>query len=467
MSATTSTTTITNDDAWVDELRGQLVGVAYTPDDDPYDRLRMAWNLVYEHRPAVIVVPASAADVATAVRSAAAVGMSVVVQATGHGVILSADDVMLIITSELDDVAVDAETWTARIGAGAKWAKVLGPSVAAGLAPLLGSTEDVGAVGYTLGGGMGWLARKYGLSADHVRSIEIVTADGRVRVASPETDTELFWALRGGGAGGLGIVTAIEIDLVPVTTMYAGNLLYPASMAREVGAHYREWVADAPEELTSSIVFMNFPPLEEVPEPIRGKSFAIVRGAFLGSDEDGARLLDHWRSWRTPELDMWGPMHFSDVALISNDPVDPMPGMSSTEWLDQVGDDVFDILAGALFEQVGPSPLTFAEIRHSGGAVSRQPEHPNAYGNRDRQHLLQLVGVAAGEELVALEEFVLQLRRNLSPLTTGTAYLNFLEGEEKVRRTSEGFSAHDFERLRRTKSLVDPQNIFSHGLALA
>lgn len=449
------------------ELRSRITGEVLVPGHPDYDSRRQAWNLSYRHDPALIVMPAAAADVATAVRHAAATGMPVVVQATGHGFIRAADGAMLLLTAKLDSVTVDPDNWTARIGAGAKWQKVLGPAVASGLAPLLGSTPDVSAVGYTLGGGMGWLARKYGLSADHVRAIEIVTADGLIRRASPDSEPDLFWALRGGGAGSLGVVTAIEIDLVPVASLYAGNLLYPPDMAREVAARYREWIAGAPEELTSSVCFMNFPPLEEVPEVIRGKPFTIVRGAFIGSDDDGAELLGFWRNWRSPDLDMWGRIPFSEVATISNDPLDPIPAAASTEWLDVLSDEAVDVLVRALFETDGPSPLIFAEVRHAGGAISRQPEHPNAYGNRARQHVLEMVGITPDPaSFAAAEAFIARLQRELAPHTAGGAYLNFLEGEEKVRRSREGFEPESWDRLRQVKQVYDPGNLFSHGIAI-
>ncbi len=450
------------------ELRSRIAGTVVTPADPAYDELRLAWNRSYEHHPALVVVPASAADVAVAVRYAASTGMPVAVQATGHGVARPASGGMLLLTHRLDEVAVDAGAWTARIGAGAKWEKVLGPATAAGLAPLLGSTPDVSAVGYTLGGGMGWLARKYGLSADHVRSFEIVTADGAIRRASPDSEPDLFWALRGGGAGSLGVVTAMEIDLVPVESLYAGTLLYPAELAREVAARYREWVEDVPDELTSGVCFMNFPPLDEVPEPIRGRSIAIVRGAFVGTDEAGEELLRYWRDWRPPDLDLWGRMPFSEVAAISNDPVDPMPALVTTEWLDDFSDGAIDVLAATLFEQDGPSPLLFAQARHCGGAIGRAPEHGNAYGNRARRFVLECVAVTQGPGGdPALAAFLEQFKARLAPHAAGGAYLNFLEGEERLRRSPEAFEPEAWQRLRRIKAAVDPGNLFSHGVAIA
>lgn len=450
----------------VDELRARLSGRVLIEGDDGYDELRQGWNLAFTHEPALLVVPRSAEDVAVAVRHASSTGLEVVIQATGHGPVLMADGAMLIATQELDDVVIDADAGTARIGAGAKWQKVLDPATAVGLAPLLGSTPDVSAVGYTLGGGMGWIARKYGLSADHVRAIEIVTADGAIRRADPENEPDLFWALRGGGAGSLGVVTAIEVDLVPLTSLYAGNLYYPAEMAHDIAAHYRKWIADVPEELTSAVCFMNFPPMEEVPEPLRGRSFTIVRGAFIGSDEEGRRLLSHWRDWRAPEIDMWDRIPFSEIATVSNDPLDPLFDAVTTEWLDAISVDVVEILRAAVFDQ--GFPILFAEIRHAGGAMSRGPEHENAYGNRQRQHLLEVVGVAmSADDMPFLHGLLANLRSELAPHVAGGAYLNFLEGAERVQRSSEAFDAASWERLKQLKDRYDSGDLFSHGVAIS
>ena len=312
-------------DQWL-ALRNQVQGAVITPDDPRYDELRLAWNRSVVQYPAVIVQAECAADVAEAVRFAQQAGLGVAVQATGHGNVRPANGALLILTAGLNGVQVDDVARTAWVEAGVKWGAVLEKAQAVGLAPLLGSSPDVGAIGYTLGGGMGWLARKYGLSADHVLRFEVVTADGQLRYASASENSDLFWGLRGGG-GSLGIVTGMEIELFPVTTVYGGNLFYPFEMAREVFVHYREWVATAPEELTSSIVIMNFPPIPAIPEPLRGQTFVMVRGCYSGPVAEGERLLEHWRTWRTPFIDDFKTMPFSAVATISNDPVDPMPGL--------------------------------------------------------------------------------------------------------------------------------------------
>jgi FAD/FMN-containing dehydrogenase len=228
------------------QLRASISGQVITPEDTGYNAARQAWNLAVNQHPALIVIAQTADDIAEAVRFADAQDLSIAVQATGHGVIREASDSLLLVTSQLTDVRVDPSTRTAWVSAGAKWGRVLAQTQPFGLAPLLGSSPDVGAIGYTLGGGMGWLARKYGLSTDSVNRFELVTADGEIIRASREENADLSWGLRGGG-GNFGVVTGMEIRLYPVTTVYAGNLYYPAQNAREVYAHYRQWIATAPD----------------------------------------------------------------------------------------------------------------------------------------------------------------------------------------------------------------------------
>lgn len=449
------------------ELRNRLAGAVHTPDDPSFDRLRLAWNRAYQHHPALVVVPQSAADVATTVRFASDRRIPVVVQATGHGVARPADGALLLLTHRLGSVTVDGDAWTARIGSGASWGKVISAAAPAGLAPVVGSTPSVGAVGSTLGGGMGWLARKYGLAADHVRSIEIVTADGLIRRASPDGDTDLFWALRGGGAGSFGVVTAMEIDLVPVSSLYAGNLYYPAAMARSVSEHYREWIETAPDELTSALTFVNIPPDGAAPAELRGRSLVSVGGAVVGSDDDGEALLRHWRSWQTPTVDRWGRTPITEVASIGNEAAEPLARLTTSVLLDSLTDDVVALLAGATFDGNGPSRLTAAEVRHAAGAVARAPEYPSAYCHRERRHVLRLVGhLPSLDQQPALAGFMRQLHAALAPHTASGAYLNFLEGDERVRRSAEAFTPAVWQRLREVKTAHDPANVFGHGVGI-
>lgn len=458
---TRSIQTVT-DSRW-DQLLSRIQGTVITPDDPQYDEARRAWNLTVNQHPALIVVAASAADVVEATQFAMRENLTISVQSTGHGIVHPANDSLLIITSKMKKIQVDADSQTAWIEAGAKWGEVLEKTQAVGLAPLLGSSPDVGVVGYTLGGGFGWLGRKYGLATDSVRFFELVTGNGRLLRASAEENSELFWGLRGGG-GSLGIITGMEIKLYPVSTVYGGNLIYPIQAAKEVYSRYRDWIASAPDELTSSIVLMNFPPMPLVPEILRGQSFVIVRGCYCGPVEQGEALVQPWRDWRTPFIDDFKVMPFSQVATISNDPVDPIPALSTGAWLRELSDEAIDVLIRYGFPGNGPSPLIFAEVRHVGGAVARVNSQANAYGNRDAALLLQMVGVTPTPEAYGhLVRYTNQIKEQLQPYLTGGVYMNFLEGEESQQRVKDGYSPETYQRLTALKTAYDPNNRLRSG----
>lgn len=441
------------------QLQERVQGQVITPIDPDYDEARKAWNLNVDQHPAVIVLAESAEDVAEAVRFARREGLGVAVQSTGHGNVRPADDCLLIITSRMRYIQVDIHTQTAWIQAGAKWGMVLEKTHPLGLAPLLGSSPDVGVVGYTLGGGMGWLARKYGLVTDSVRYFEVVTAEGEIIRASHTENSDLFWGMRGGG-GSLGIVTSMEIQLYPVTTVYGGNLYYPVSQAKEVFGRYRDWISSAPDELTSSIVIMNYPPIPDLPEFLRGRSFAIVRGCYCGPVEEGEALLGYWRDWQAPIIDDFKAMPFSQVAAISNDPVDPLPGSSSGAWLRALPDEVLDILIRYGAPNEGPPAYLMTEVRHAGGAIARVNPSADAFSHRDAPHSLQVVGITATPEAYRhLQAYTQSLKGDLGPYMMGV-YLNWLEGEESRERIQDGFSPESYRRLRELKAKYDPENLF-------
>jgi hypothetical protein len=386
----------------------------------------------------------------------------VAVQSTGHGNVRPADDCLLIITSRMHDVRVDSHAQTAWIKAGAKWGMVLEKTFPLGLVPLLGSSPDVGVVGYTLGGGMGWLARKYGLSADSVRYFEVVTAEGEIIRASETENSDLFWGMRGGG-GSLGIVTAMEVQLYQLTTVYAGNLYYPVSEAKEVFARYRDWIASSPDELTSSIVIMNFPPIPEMPEFLRGRAFAMVRGCYCGPVEQGESLLRYWRDWRAPIIDDFKVIPFSDVATISDDPVDPLPGLSSGAWLRELSDEIIDTLIRYGAPDEGPPPFLMTEVRHAGGAIARVDPSTNAFSHRDAPHSLQVAGVTeSAEAYQSLQSVIQNLKRDLEPFLEGV-YMNWLEGEESRECIQDGFAPEAYRRLRELKARYDPDNLIGYS----
>ncbi|MCX8024181.1 MAG: FAD-binding oxidoreductase [Thermanaerothrix sp.] len=437
-----------------------------TPEDNRYHEARRAWNLAVDQYPALIVIAQTPTNVSDAIRFAGEQHLSVAATGTGHGVIRNADKALLLNTSHLAGVRVDPIAQTAWVGAGTKWETVLSAAQMEGLAPLLGSSPDVGVVGYTLGGGFGWLGRKYGLSTDNVNYFEVVTADGEHIRASATENTDLFWGLRGGG-GNFGVITGLEIRLYPVTTVYGGNLYYPMESARAAFARFRDWIANAPNELTASFVLMNFPPLPEVPEVFRGRSFVIIRGCYCGPVEQGEALLRPWREWQPPLVDDFKPMSFAEVATISNDPVDPLPALTSGAWLDHLNDDVIEVLIEHVLPHQGPPLLMFSEIRHAGGAISAVNPATTAYSHREAQYSLQVVAVVPTPEIQAsASRYIDQLKQRLTPYLHGGVYLNFLEGDEARERTPQGFSAEAYARLQRLKSKYDPHNMFAFSFVI-
>lgn len=445
------------------ELQASIQGQVIIPDDPRYDEARLAWNRKVVQYPALIVAAKTVRDVQTAVTHARQHNLGVAVQATGHGNVRPADDCLLILTQEMNRVEIDPSAQTAYVEAGVQWGAVLAAAQEHGLAPLLGSSPTVGAIGYTLGGGLGWLGRKYGLSIDNVLQFEVVTADGQRRIVSTDENSELFWGLRGSG-GSLGIVTSMIIRLFPVTTVYAGNLFYPIDMATEVFRHYRNWVANAPDELTTSVLIMNFPPIPELPDFLRGQSFALVRGCFCGSTAEGEKLLRHWRDWQAPMLDDFKTIPFSEAATISNDPIDPLPGFNTGAWLKELDDAAIEAIVRYGAGIAGPNSLIFAEVRHAAGAIKRVESETAVYGNREAEFVLSLVGVApnaqAHQHLVA---YTGELKEALRPSLTGGVYMNFLEGVESQQRIRDGLVAGGYERLSRLKAQADPDNLLRYS----
>lgn len=446
-------------------LRNEVQGAFYLPGDPEYDSARRAWNLTVDQHPAVIVVALSVTDVVVAVRYAAAAGLKVAVQATGHGIRKAADGALLIVTAQMKAVMVDAATQTAWVQAGAEWGKVLEQTQAVGLAPLLGSSPNVGAIGYTLGGGMGWLARKYGLATDSVVRFEVVTADGQVWTVSKEEHPDLFWGLRGGG-GSLAIITGMVIKLYPVTTVYGGNLIYPASMAKAVIHFYREWIKTAPEELTSSFAIMNFPPLPDVPEFLRGQSVIMVRGCYVGSMAAGEALIQPWLAWQAPLANLFGPMPFSQVGMISNDPQEPMPVLTTGAWLRELSDAAIETLVSYGVSHHGSSPLIMTEVRHTGGALSRVTSAESPIGHRDAAHVLCLVAATPTADAFRMtHEYATRFKAELQPVLDGV-YMNFIEGDEARHRTKDAYSLENYYWLRKLKAKYDATDRFCHSFAI-
>jgi FAD binding domain/Berberine and berberine like len=449
------------DHSTLEEWRAGLRGAAYVPGEEGYDEGRQAFNLNAHQHPALVVMAAGPADVVAAVRLARDEGLGVGVLATGHAVAIPCDGGVLINTSRMRGVRVDPEAQTARVEAGALWADVTAETQLFGLAGLQGSASGVGVVGYTMGGGFAWLGRKYGFNADALKEADVVTAEGELLRVSAYEHPDLFWGLKGGG-GNFGIVTSMESSLYPLTTVYGGNLFYPLEMAREVLELYSQWVDTLPDEMTTAVAFMNFPPLPEIPEPLRGGAFISVRGCYCGDPpEAGEELLRPWREFGEPEIDMFGVMPFQQMDMISMDPPDPLGVYTHVELLGDLTPEAIE----ALVNMAGAgsnSPLIMLELRHLGGALARPPADLSPMGRRDSKFIMFGAGATPTPEVAqAVQVNLVRLAEEMRPYETGATYLNFLEfGGATPERVRAAYAPEDWERLVELKDRYDPQNLF-------
>ena len=454
----TPTLTVTAEEiAGVGVLRDLLDGEVFTSADPEWNEARLAWNLAADQHPAAVVYAESAADVVAVVGYARDNGLHVTTQGTGHfaNTIASFDDTILLKTSRLRDVEIDPEAQTARVEAGVLWEEVSLAAAEHGLAALAGSSPDVGVVGYTLGGGLGWLARRYGLAANSVLAVELVTADGRRVRADRDNEPDLFWAVRGGG-GSFGIVTAIEFALYPVPKVYAGVLFFPFERASEILNAWRQWAENTPREVTSVGRLMQFPPLPQIPEAVRGQSFVIVEATYIGDEEDGAALLAPLRELG-PVMDTFATIPVEELRHLHMDPPAPVPGVGDGLNLDDVTPETINALVAVAGPGSG-SPLLSVELRQLGGAVAEEsPEH-GAVGAIDAGFALFAVGMAIDTEMRELVEArVAALKTALTPWTAERGYFNFADNS----KSGESFYPADTYRgLQWVKAAYDPTELF-------
>jgi FAD/FMN-containing dehydrogenase len=425
------------------------------PGDPGWDDARRAWNLAVDQRPAAVALPQTVDDIVAVVEHGRLVGLEVAVQSTGHGAGASLHGTVLVNTSRMTGVAIDPAARVARVAAGAVWADVVDAAVEHGLTALHGSAADVGVVGYTLGGGIGWLARKHGLSSSSVLSAEVVTADGEVVRADRETNPDLFWALRGGG-GGFGVVTEIEIALYPVSEVYAGWLVWPIDRADEVLSAWAAWTRDVPDEVTSVGRLLQIPPIPELPEPLRGRQLVVVEAAYLGDAGRGRDLLRPLRDLG-PELDTFATVPARALTELHRDPAGPVPGRGDGCMLDGLDEDTVRRLVSAAAMD-GTSPLLSLEVRHLGGALGSPDPNGGVLSHFEAPYVVYAVGVAMSPESTsAIDERIASVRSELAPWLSQRAYLNFAE-----RRVdpSAFYPDGSYERLAEIRADVDPDGLF-------
>jgi hypothetical protein len=417
----------------VSALRARLDGDVAVPGDADWDEARLGWNLAADQRPAAVVHAESADDVVAVVEFARPHGLRIAPQGTGHmaAALESLEGTLLLKTSRMRGVEIDAENRRARVGAGVIWQEVEDAAAEHGLVALAGSAWDVGVVGYSLGGGMGWMARRYGLSANNVLAVELVTADGRHVRADRDNEPDLFWALRGGG-GNFGIVTALEIRLFPHSEIYAGVLFWPLERAGEILHAWREWIQTVPEEVTSVGRLLRFPPLPEIPESLRGGSFVVVEAAYLGTEEEGEALLRPLRDLR-PAMDTVAIMPVERLSEVHMDPPGPVSGLGDGTMLADLPAEAVEAIVAAAGPASGSSLLS-VEVRHLGGELARPSPEKGAVGALDAGFAFFAVGIVPTPELAALtEEHLRAVRRAIAPWEAERTYFNFTERQADGR----------------------------------
>ncbi len=433
-------------------------GTVLMADDEAFADEVAGYYRLLKHRPAYVVVAADAQDIVTAVRFAAERGLPIGVQATGHGPSTPADGGVLVSTRFLRTLQVDPATRTARFAAGVRSGEILQAAAPHGLAPLGGSSPGVGAVSYMLSGGIPLMGRRFGYAADPVRAIEVVTPAGELRRATAEQEPDLFWALRGGG-GNFGIVTAMEIDLLPVSRIYGGGLHFGADAAADVLRAYREWTSAMPDAMGSSIMLINMPDLPQVPEPLRGRYLAHVRFAFVGEPAEGERLVRPLRMLADPLVDTVRDMPYAEVATIHAEPTQPVPFYARTSSLRALEAETVE----TVLSLAGPSAAApyFVELRHLGGALGRAPRIANAAGRRDAAFSIYTGSVVVNDNLELLRTAQAGLHEALLPWSTGGLCLNFLTGPDaQPERVRSAYQPADFARLQAIKAHFDPRNLF-------
>lgn len=426
-----------------------------TSESEGFDALATGFNTAYPQTPDAVVAVTSVEDVVEAIAHARDLGLPVRVIATGHGTHGPVDHGLLINVSGLSSVRIDPEARTATIGGGTRWSRVVEAAAAHGLAPITGSSTNVGVVGFITGGGLGPLARSHGFSSDWVRGFTLVTAAGDVLTVNAEENPDLFWALRG-GKDGFGVVTDVTIELVPLESLYAGALVFAEEHIEQVLRGWTAWTADAPADVTTSVVVISFPPFEQVPEPFRGRRLAMLRFAYPGDAATGEQLAAPLRALAPVYLDGVRPLPLSDVAQIHNDPTNPGPGWGIGGLLTSVQNGFVD----AVLPFVGPgaqAPFLALEVRHIGARTRVDVPGGSAVGGRNSDYTYHVIGApdpSLFETVLptAGAGFEAAIAQWISPETT----INFAR-EATLDRA---WPAATRARLEEVRAAVDPTGMF-------
>jgi FAD/FMN-containing dehydrogenase len=439
-------------------------GTVLSPGDPGYDEARHVFNGIVDRRPARIMRCTDAADVGSAVLLARQEGLPVSVYGGGHGVTGSAvvDGGICIDLRGLDRVVVDPVARTARVGGGATWGAVDAATQEFGLAVTAGRVSDTGVGGLTVGSGSGWLERALGFTCDNILEVQLVTADGRIVTASAKENSDLFWAVRGGG-GNFGVVTEFLFQLHPVGPIVLGGLLmYPASMARNLVRFWRGFMTDAPDEVGSGVAFITAPPLDFVPEPVRGRPVVGVFVCYAGDPAAGAEVMAPLLEYGPPAVNMVQPMPYVAVQRLL-DEANPkgMRNYWTADFLADLDDEAVDTLVS---HATAPrSPLSQVILVAGGGAIARVPDDATALGQRNAPwniHYLSMWADPADDDVNI--RHTRSMAEAMKPWSTGRVYLNYI-GEEGPGRVEAAYGPEKYARLQQIKRIWDPDNVFRHN----
>jgi len=444
--------------ARAEALRGLCGGAVHLPGDDGYDLARAPWNVQVDSFPAAVAYPAFPDEVAEVLRAASAAGLRVAPQGTGHGAAPlegRLGDAVLLRTAAFGELSIDQDRRVARVGAGVLWGDVADAAGTVGLAGLHPSSPDVGVVGHSMGGGIGWYARRLGLQCNAVTAIEVVLADGTFVRATADVDAELFWALRGSGVP-LGVVTALEFSLFDIDTVVGGFLAWDWRQVDRVLPAWAAWCREAPEEATTAFRLLHAPSIPSVPPALRGRRLVVIDGAVLGPDDEAAAVLAPLRAL-APELDTMTRVPAASLVRMHLEPEGPSPGYANSALLASLPDEA----VAAVLEAVGPGSgnrLTVAELRQLGGAVGR-PDPAGGALDQLRGEFLVL-GLGLEEDPATwpgLREDAARLLASVSPWMADAEYLPMLDDLSDRRRA---YPSGVYARLAALRRSVDPSGLF-------
>ncbi len=443
-----------------DTFARTVSGTVVVPGDEGYEEARHVWNGMIDKRPALIVRCQTPADVVASVNFARDNDLLVAVRGgahnvAGHG---TCDGGLVIDLSGMKRVIVDTLARTATAEAGCTWADFDRATHPFGLATTGGLVSSTGIAGFTLGGGVGWLMRKYGLACDNLRAVNLVTADGRQVRASTTENSDLLWGVRGGG-GNFGVVTDFEYDLHPVSTVLGGLVLHPAARAAEVLRFFREFVASAPDELTCIAVFLTAPPAPFVPVDLQLKPALAIAVCYAGDPAEGERFVQPLRAFGPPAADLIGPMPYPALqSMLDESAPKGLQNYWKSAFLNELSDPAIDVLVAQAAAM--RSPLSALHLHHLEGAVNHPAAAYSAFGQRDSRFVLNIVGTWPDPaDSVENTAWVRDSYAAIGPHTTGGAYINFM-GEEGQDRVRAAYSSANYVRLVTLKRTYDPRNLF-------